>query len=156
MISGRRFYQIYLATKLHFTSSYDIIKFKGKVPNIEKRYDQIKGNPLFERWANRVKDTTHASQVALANQLIIGQNWVFDMTVDDAISIYSEWTKTHDSIKYHTQEDFTLIRSLFEKGKLKRRQQAIRHYFNFTWLTESFLTPLSLSIYFGLLFLIAG
>jgi hypothetical protein len=126
MISGIRFYQIYLATKLHFTSSYDAFKFKGKVPDIEKRYDRLKGNPLFERWKNRVKDSSHAAQVALANQLIVGSNWVFDMTIDDAISIYTEWNKTHDAISYHSTEDFTFIRSLFEKGKLKAYDDLIQ------------------------------
>lgn len=126
MISGLRFYQTYLATKLHFTSSYDAFKFCGKVPNIEAKFEKLKGNPLFERWRTKVKDTQHAAQVSLANQLIVGSNWVFDMTIEDSLSIYSEWNKTHDAIGYHTTEDFKFIRSLFEKGKLKTYDDLIQ------------------------------
>ncbi len=120
MITGKRFFQIYLATRLHFTTEYDAFKFKGQVPNLDARYAGLKnGSMLFEKWGSKVRDHAHAATISLCNQLLCGPRWVYDMTVDDAVSIYNEWSKTHDAITYHTTEDFTFIRSLFEKEKLK-------------------------------------
>ena len=59
-------YQKYMALKRHFTSDYDIFKYKGKIKNVEHSRFEVRRDKMFFHKLSKLKD---AESFMLANML---------------------------------------------------------------------------------------
>ena len=87
---GFRAYKIYIALKLHFTTSFDYIKYNGKTrvtkDSFYKRRDKFKFASIEKKHPNEIEE------FIIANFVNGTQSWndIFSM---DSEEIFMEWKK---------------------------------------------------------------
>ena len=118
-------YRIYTTTNLHFTSSYDILKYRGNAPNLDVRYAKLQNQSLFEGWKNSFRKVDDIYETAIANTILDNPKWVFGAK-SDAISIYNKWKEVRFRIHDQVKEDFVLLHSLIKKKKVETFDGLIR------------------------------
>jgi hypothetical protein len=97
-------YKTYLALKQHFTSSYDYIKYNGKVKaNIEsflKRNDKFFFRKLQKKYS---KD--ELVEFFVSNFIVGGNNWIGSLISKESEDNYANWRKNTESITYNYHND---------------------------------------------------
>ena len=89
-------YVYYLALKRHFTSSYDFIKYNGKVNANINSFETRKDKFFFFKLS---KDE-NAKEMIFANLLADPNMWIGDMLEEKAKDVYFTWRKKIDSLSY--------------------------------------------------------
>jgi hypothetical protein len=95
-------YRLYLAVRLHFTSNYDIVKYKGVVA---VKPGDVKGRIRFslEKIAKEFKTKPAIIEFFVSNH-VAGDSYggVFSATAHD---VYLDWRRRVDSLRYLVQTD---------------------------------------------------
>lgn len=118
MISGYTFFKVYYALSLHFTSKYDAIKYCGKTPNSTfEKYEIRRDKAIFEKYGKRVKDSNEAGTFSVANFMHQENTWLYG-DVENAVSIYKEWNKKHESLTHFLTSDFKFLNQLLQEKQI--------------------------------------
>lgn len=117
MITGFSFYKAYLAVKLHFTTSYNAIKYCGKTKAKESDFYVRNDHAIFEKWASKVKNQNEAIELSVAN-FMVSNEWVHG-TTEDGISIYTKWKSTQAALTHFIELDYNVIASFIEKHNIQ-------------------------------------
>jgi len=82
-------YCSYLAIKLHFTTDYDIVQYKGKVKATQKAFDGRKDKFFIQKISNTLKTQKEVVNYLVAN-FVSGDRWggLFDERSNQR---YKEW-----------------------------------------------------------------
>ena len=101
-------YKMYLALKLHFTTDYDYIKYKGKISVSYATFQKRKDVYFFKKLA-RVYNNHTLEQFFIANMLVNSRMWVGDAFSAECISTHTERQKKIESLRYMFLNDCRLI-----------------------------------------------
>jgi hypothetical protein len=114
-MNGYEFFKIYFPLHLHFTSSYDVIKYGGKTKSINiTSFNSRKDRAMFEKWGNKVENAVKAGQVVISNLVYNNNNFIYQ-DVEDAFDIYYEWKKTRESLSEVFKNDCRGLVEHFKK-----------------------------------------
>lgn len=119
MLSGYEFYKVYFPLHLHFTTSYDVFKYSGrlqKTVNINV-FNSRKDKPLFESWGNRSNGAISAGHLTIANFIYSNDDFIYNEP-SEAFDVYKQWKTKREStlevFKYdciELQRHFTKVAS---------------------------------------------
>lgn len=102
------FYQTWKPIHLHFISSYDYIKYHGKVKSIS--YDELirkKEYPLIRTFASKIP-LAQGKDFCIANYAADRDTFLFQ-GYEDARKTYVEWEKRQQSLTEYFKNDLHLI-----------------------------------------------
>lgn len=111
MLSGYRFYELYLAIQLHFkeNNSYDFFKYNGSLKVEENTYLAVRGRVFFDRAARYCKNEQKAIDYIVSN-FIRGNKWINEFKEKP----YLEYCGYRDAYSYKFKEDLKLYK--LDKG----------------------------------------
>lgn len=102
--SGFAAFAMFHALKLHFTSSYDYIKYKGKTSVSKTTFATRKDKYTFYKLSRKF-GLTELRDYYIANFLVNDIQWIGDVVGPDAEENYKKWLKTTQSLTYTFEND---------------------------------------------------
>ncbi len=111
MIDGFTFYRTYIAIKLHFTSSYDAVKYHGKTRATRFEFDSRNDRLMYEALGRKCQNVTHALHICVSNQYK-KDDWFHSLDYENVISIYNDWKATKDALTSKIREDLEFVQSI--------------------------------------------
>ena len=108
-MEGIKAYTRYQALKLHFTSSYDFVKYGGKIRKISeesflKRRDQF----LFRKLERKYNDQ-QLTEFFVSNFVHGGVQWIGTMSGPESEKVYMNWLKRIEAFSYYLKQDLEVI-----------------------------------------------
>ena len=108
-MEGIKAYTRYQALKLHFTSSYDFVKYGGKIRKISeesflKRRDQF----LFRKLERKYNDQ-QLTEFFVSNFVHGGVQWIGTMSGPESEKVYMNWLKRIEAFSYYLKQDLETI-----------------------------------------------
>ncbi len=101
-------YQRYHALKLHFTTDYDIKKYKGRTKISRAAFEKNPKNvAIFKRLVNRFEDEKDFIHMLVAN-FIDGDNYggIYSLA---AMAVYNDWQARVESLSYRFKQDMDYL-----------------------------------------------
>lgn len=115
MISIESAWNLYLATRLHYLSGYDAVKYKGKILHSEKR-QQRPDKILVRASLTELEEKRDVIEFCVANFLYENDNFLYE-SQEDASTFYKDWVKYWGSVEYMLQADLSSIEvSMYKNG----------------------------------------
>ena len=105
-------YVYYLAIKRHFTSSYDFVKYHGKINAKRSTFDTRKDKYHFFKLSKR----KHAKELILANMIADPSMWIGDLFDDKAEANLKQWQKQTQSLGYLFKSEIANLDDDFNKN----------------------------------------
>lgn len=97
-------YKTYIGIKLHFTSTYDYVKYNGKVNaslgSFEKRKDRF-----FFKKLSRIFNKEQVEHFFVANFIHNEKMWIGEALTPECMGTYKNWQKKIESLQYTFQND---------------------------------------------------
>ena len=118
MCSGKRFFSIYTALLLHFTSTYDVLKYKGKGSFTKAKLDEKRYGKQFENWGSKFQNEKKLGNFIIANLVYGDEKFPYRQPYADAEQIYLRWMRTKESITKETEEDILKIKNTMQEHNL--------------------------------------
>jgi hypothetical protein len=119
MIEGYSFYKIQHAIRLHFTTSYDAIKYSGKTKLDKASYENRNDRAIFEKYAKKCVDSKDATEICIANMLIGNEDWLYESS-DTAVRTYNKWKKYQTAIVKYVEDDTEKLCDYVRQKKVKK------------------------------------
>ena len=118
MISGYSFFKVHHALKLHFTTKYDAIKYRGKSAGstIEK-FDSRNDKHVFDKWGKRVKDVIDAGTLVTANIMGNNEDYVYS-DVESGVKLYKTWQDNINNLTENISDDFNIVGKILSDKKV--------------------------------------
>jgi hypothetical protein len=111
-MTGFECYTLFMGIKLHFTSSYDFLKYNGKIHNVTiNSFDSRKDKYFFHKLSRVYPEKEIFIDFLVSNFLMKGRLWVGDLLTDEAKYIYRNRQKNIESLSYIFEND---CQKLFE------------------------------------------
>lgn len=107
-MSGYKACCIYRALKLHFTTDYDYMKYKGKVKYSPSQFDKNKHKFVYEKLAKKYSEEDLV-KFFVANFLHNETVWVQDLLSQEAYEIFVDFNKKQQSLSYLFENDLINI-----------------------------------------------
>jgi len=100
-------YTDYLAVKRHFTtSSYDYIKYQGKITASVQSFEKRKDKLFFQKLAKH----PDVHNFLIANFAVNEKSWIKDLAYSEsAEKNYKEWVKKNQSLTYMFTQDLSKL-----------------------------------------------
>jgi hypothetical protein len=114
-------YKLFLAMKMHFTTDYDIIKYKGKIRATSQSFTR-KGNLvfIFQKLAKKYQGV-ELINFFLAN-FINDVSWnIGDLTSIDSHDTFLAWKKRTESLSYVFQQDLERLLNIHNLDTMDRQ-----------------------------------
>ena len=106
-------YRLYTAYKLHFTTSYDIIKYQGKIKAVTPAsFDIRKDRFFFHKLAKKFDGEETYGNFLIANLIYNPKIWSGELVTEEAYSVYKEYQKRMESLSYTFKEELGNILDL--------------------------------------------
>lgn len=115
MCSGKRFYEIYISLKLHFTTTYDVIKYSGKGTFRKTKLDEKNYGKLFDQWGSKFQNEKKIGHFVIANLIYGDEEFPYRRTYADAEEVYLRWMRTKESLTKETKEDVDKIKEIMKE-----------------------------------------
>jgi hypothetical protein len=98
-------YQAFVAMKRHFTpgSTYDYVKYKGKISASAKSFNQRPDRFWYEKLA-RKRDVVG---FLIANLSVNPKLWIKELFTDEAEQRHDRWCRVTESITYHVRQQMS-------------------------------------------------
>ena len=114
-VTGLEAYQLYSALKLHFTTSYDYVRYSGKVNSATvKSFEINKGKYFFYKLSRKYnKDELFGFYVS--NFLENPKIWVGNLLSEDCDSTYKLWLRVQQSLSYIFEQDVSKVLDMVDK-----------------------------------------
>lgn len=114
----------YTALKMHFTTSYNYLKYGGKAKNISPiSLERHKQRYLFEKLA-KMKDP----QGFIIANLIAGKVWIGDIVSSEGEQIYKAWRKRIESLDYSLMEEVKRLPDFEQAFRIDPRPRIFSEY----------------------------
>jgi len=108
MLTPYKFFKIYRATQLHFTTQYDIFKYLGKSQNISKEaYEDRNDHARFSHWYNHVGGNNEAMKFCVFN-FLYSDDWFYH-SIDEARNKYIKKKKFYSKFKENIQNESSIL-----------------------------------------------
>lgn len=118
-MNGLNFWKIYLPIHLHFTTDFDCLKYKGKLPGINKEnYEKRKEKNLVEFFGNKFNSDLKAGNFCLANS-VISDNWLYN-DFNEAESVYEKWAEAKLYRDQMFEADVVFLKDIIKSGKVDK------------------------------------
>lgn len=107
-------YVMYLALKRHFSSSYDYVKYNGKVSATVASFEKRKDRYMFHKLSK------HPDPMGLvvSNMMDDDTKWVGDLFDDQAQSVYNAMKKRRETLSYTFRNELSSIEDLESSMKV--------------------------------------
>jgi hypothetical protein len=110
-LDGFDAYSLYHALKLHFTGSYDFIKYNGKTNVSKDQFAKRKDRYSFYR-LSRKYNREELISFLVSNFVYNPKIWIMDLLLEEAEDRYKKWMKKQQSLSYVFKEN---LDTLFEE-----------------------------------------
>jgi hypothetical protein len=115
MITPWSFYKVYLPLKLHFTSSFDVFKYKFKLPNLadknKPKFEQRNDFALFQSYASVSKNMSHAAEICVSN-LKYSSDFIYQLDKEAAYKHYLNMIKVRDSLTRNFNQELKHVKHI--------------------------------------------
>lgn len=111
--TGFAAFALYHSLKLHFSGSYDYIKYNGKT-NVSKQTFSVRKDKYTFYRLSRKYPIEDLKNFYISNFIADNGKWVGDMTTSTGEENYKSWQKRNQSLTYQFENDLT---GLFDKYK---------------------------------------
>lgn len=106
---GFEAYKMYMGLKLHFTSSYDYVKYGGKVNSATvKSFETNKGKFFFYKLSRKYKQEEFFGFL-VSNFLNDAKLWVGNLLSEECEETFKKWQKTQQSLSYTFEQDLNYL-----------------------------------------------
>lgn len=105
---GYEAFALYNALKLHFTGSYDYVKYNGKT-NVSKEQFMLRKDKFTFYKLSRKYKREELFGFYIANMLKNPKVWAGELIMEDADSEYKLWTKVQQSLSYIFEQDLNKL-----------------------------------------------
>lgn len=112
-MDGYKIYKLYIATKLHFTTEYDVFKTKGAVKGSKEKYNARNDMWLFEKLSRKFKKPFDAIEYFVSNFAVGHDAVVYHSSIAD--DLHKHWIKTKESITHSFKNDCDVILKMLPK-----------------------------------------
>jgi hypothetical protein len=102
--TGFAAFAMFHALKLHFTGSYDYVKYNGKT-NVSKQSFSIRKDKFTFYRLSRKYSLDELRNYYISNFIVQHVNWVGDITGPDNEENYKNWQKRIQSLTYQFESD---------------------------------------------------
>lgn len=102
--TGFAAFAMFHALKLHFTGSYDYVKYHGKT-NVSKQSFSIRKDKFTFYRLSRKYSLDELRNYYISNFIVQEVNWVGDITGPDNEENYKKWQKRIQSLTYQFESD---------------------------------------------------
>jgi len=102
--TGFAAFAMFHALKLHFTGSYDYVKYNGKT-NVSKQSFSIRKDKFTFYRLSRKYSLDELRNYYISNFIVQEVNWVGDITGPDNEENYKKWQKRIQSLTYQFESD---------------------------------------------------
>ena len=99
---------LYRAIKLHFNSTYDFQKYKGKIKYSPSQYESNKHKYAYDKLAKKFSDE-ELKDFFVANFVHSENVWVHDLLNQEAHEIFMSFSKRKQSLSYIFKNDLLNI-----------------------------------------------
>jgi hypothetical protein len=106
--TGFAAFAMFHALKLHFTGSYDYVKYNGKT-NVSKQSFSIRKDKFTFYRLSRKYSLDELRNYYISNFIVQDVNWVGDITGPDNEENYKKWQKRIQSLTYQFESDIIHI-----------------------------------------------
>lgn len=119
MLSGFGFYKTYFPLKLHFTSSYDALKYHNSIRSLDKEsFQGRKDSSRFEYWGNKIQSKEEALKYCVLNFSAGNDNWIYD-DFDQAKEVYYAKSAYYSSLSRNLKAEYKIITSTMKEKDLE-------------------------------------
>lgn len=106
---------LYRGLKLHFNSSYDFVKYNGKIKYSKEQFEKNKHKFVYEKLSKKYQDK-ELKTYFLSNFLQNENIWVQDLLTSESQDIYTKFNKIQQSLSYVFKSD---VENLFFENDIK-------------------------------------
>ena len=106
--TGFAAFAMFHALKLHFTGSYDYVKYNGKT-NVSKQSFSIRKDKFTFYRLSRKYSLDELRNYYISNFIVQDVNWVGDITGPDNEENYKKWQKRIQSLTYQFESDIIYV-----------------------------------------------
>jgi hypothetical protein len=106
--TGFAAFAMFHALKLHFTGSYDYVKYNGKT-NVSKQSFSIRKDKFTFYRLSRKYSLDELRNYYISNFIVQHVNWVGDITGPDNEENYKKWQKRIQSLTYQFESDIIYV-----------------------------------------------
>ena len=120
---GIEAYKTYLAIKNHFKTSYDYFKYNGRVKVTNESFLKRRDKYFFAKLERRYKKN-ELVYFFVANFMKDEGMWSGSLVGNESESVYKEWLKYAESLKYNFRLDCEFL-----QNELEARDNTFNHLF---------------------------
>ncbi len=113
-VGGYDAFAMYHALKLHFTGSYDYVKYNGKCNITKDQFALRKDKFTFYKLSRKYKQE-ELFGFYVANLLKNPKIWAGELLTEDSDSEYKLWSKAQQSLTYLFEQDLNHLFDLVDK-----------------------------------------
>jgi hypothetical protein len=113
-VGGYDAFAMYHALKLHFTGSYDYVKYNGKCNITKDQFSLRKDKFTFYKLSRKYKQE-ELFRFYVANLLKNPKLWPGELLTEDCDSEYKLWSKAQQSLTYIFEQDLNHLFDLVDK-----------------------------------------
>lgn len=113
--TGLEAYQLYTALKLHFTTTYDFVRYGGKVNSATVKSFEINKGKYFFYKLSRKYNKEELFGFYIANFLQNPKVWVGNLLAEDCDSNYKVWLRMQQSLSYIFEQELSKVLDMVDK-----------------------------------------
>lgn len=99
----------YTGIKLHFTTSYDYVKYNGKVQLTKEQFEKRKDKFFFQKLSKKYSKQEELIEFLISNFIDKDKVWVGDLLLEQATSNYQNRQKILQSLSYIFENDCSFL-----------------------------------------------
>jgi hypothetical protein len=115
MVSDYEAYKLYMAVKLHFTTSYDVFKYNGKINCPIATFNKRNDRKIFARLAERFSTPKEIIDYYVANFAYGNKNIIY--SADEADDNHEVWLKRKESRTYEFSKQMNFLLMYLENNR---------------------------------------
>lgn len=121
MISPERTKEIFLALKLHFTGSYDFVKYGGKIKAQLKPNEQWAINRIVKKYKeeDKVRDFFIANMIHDFTKTGKINGFINNYSTTEAVEIYDAWAAWWNAFSYQLKSDLNKFENVKDMVEIK-------------------------------------
>jgi len=122
MLSGYGFFKVYHPVKLHFTSSYDALKYKSGSKSINQdTFNNRKDRHLFDYWGGKVQSKEEALELCVFNFANNSKTWFYS-DYSDAKTILLKTKSYYGALKKNLKNETLFVERIMKEQKIRFTQ----------------------------------
>jgi hypothetical protein len=122
-MNGWEVFLVFHPLHLHFTTEYDIFKYRQKVRGVSfEAFQKRNDRTFFDRIATKAQTKEKAAGLCLANFIYESGNWLHQ-DLNYSWSVYTLWIKNRKQIKENVEHDLTLLENLIKSQKVESNEK---------------------------------